>query len=133
MKIFTGCLVAVVAVAIVGAPFLVSAAQGGPCQKGTITTITAFANCLITVFNLLLPLFVGLAIVIVSGGILKYVAKGSSQEARQEGRKFILWGMVSIFLLLSIWGLINILVTTFPLTNIIQEEQIPKLPRPGVR
>lgn len=34
---------------------------------------------------------------------------GTKEESRSQGRKFMLWGIVSLFVMVSVWGIVNIL------------------------
>jgi uncharacterized membrane protein YidH (DUF202 family) len=74
----------------------------------------------------LIPFLIGIGVLIIILGILGYIKNGDNEEKRAEGRMFIIWGIVSIFIMLSVWGLVNILVGTFNLNNAVPN--IPKLP-----
>jgi hypothetical protein len=60
------------------------------------------------IFNVLVPFFIGLAVVALLYGIVKYVFSGGSDEAKSEGIKFILWGLFGIAIAVSIWGLVAV-------------------------
>jgi len=48
-------------------------------------------------------------------GVFKFIkAEG---DDKQSGREFILWGLVGLFVMVSIWGLVSILSNTFILSN----------------
>jgi len=74
----------------------------------------------------IIPFLIGIAVFIIILGILNYVRQGDNEEKRAEGRMFIIWGVVSIFIMLSVWGLVNILIGTFNFDNAVPT--IPKLP-----
>lgn len=42
-------------------------------------------------------------------GIVKFIFKGSSQTERKKGRTFMLWGIIGLFVMFSIWGILEIL------------------------
>lgn len=60
-----------------------------------------------------LPFLFTIAFFILLYGIVNYVRQGDNEEKRAEGRMFIIWGIISIFIMLSVWGLVNILVKSF--------------------
>ena len=64
----------------------------------------------------LAPLLVGIAVVVFLFGVYKFVISDSSEE-KQEGREFMIWGIVGLFIMLSLWGMISILSNTFNLDN----------------
>ena len=86
---------------------------------------------LITRINLIgsyvLPFLIGIGFFILIFGIVGYIRQGDNEEKRAEGRMFIIWGIVSIFVMLSIWGFVNILVNTFNLENTLPVTSIPDL------
>src|SRR3989344_2732580 len=72
-------------------------------------------------------LIVALAVVMFIWGVLKYITAGESEDKIREGRNYIIYGIIGIFVMVSVWGLVNILVNTLDLatTNLV----IPTLPR----
>jgi hypothetical protein len=43
-------------------------------------------------------------------GLMKYIYKGQeSDAARTDGRKLMLWGLIGLFVMTSVWGLVAIL------------------------
>jgi len=59
----------------------------------------------------------GVAVFLVAFGIFKFILHADDETERKKGRSLILWGIIGIFLLLSIWGLVWILVNTVGLNN----------------
>ena len=99
-------------------------------QCGTTTTFQAsqgikgvicYAGYLL---NLIIPLLVGLALVVFIYGVLVYVINASSDDKRKEGTKFMLYGIIGLFVMVSVWGLVNVLGSTFGLSN-----TMPQLPQ----
>jgi len=72
---------------------------------------------------------ISIAVFIIILGILNYVRQGDNEEKRAEARMFIIWGVISVFLMLSIWGFVNILIKSFPLYNSVTINTIPALPK----
>ncbi|MFA6227167.1 MAG: hypothetical protein WC631_01645 [Candidatus Paceibacterota bacterium] len=68
-------------------------------------------------------LLVALAVVVFLYGVFKFIrAEG---DDKQSGREFILWGIIGIFVMVSVWGLVSVLQNTFKLGN--SDINIPKL------
>lgn len=52
----------------------------------------------------------GLALISFLYGIFRLVfLDASNEEGRNKARKFMLWGIISLFVMVSVWGLVNIL------------------------
>ena len=43
-------------------------------------------------------------------GIVKYFFMNRSDEARQQGRQFMLWGLIGLVALFGVWGIVKILI-----------------------
>lgn len=63
----------------------------------------------------LVPLLITLSIVLFIVGVIKYIAKADEAAQREEGRRFMIYGIVALFVMVSIWGLVGILQGTFGL------------------
>ena len=70
-----------------------------------------------SILDIIVPVLVTIAVFIVIWGIFQFVLNAGDEEKRKEGRSKILWGVVGIFLMFSVWGLISILLNTFALNN----------------
>lgn len=58
-------------------------------------------------------ILIGFSVILFLWGVLKYVA--AEGDERQAGKDFMIWGIVGLFVILSIWGLVAILQNTFHL------------------
>lgn len=81
-------------------PALASAAT----LRDTLLLINSFLNATI-------GLFITLAIVVFFWGLIKYLWSMDSDNAH-EGLKIMFWGLIAIFVMVSIWGIIRLLQST---------------------
>jgi len=67
------------------------------------------------IFRLLIPLLITLALVFFLWGIAKFVfASGQGDEqGRETGKRLMVWGLIALFVMISVWGLVLALQTTF--------------------
>lgn len=82
-----------------------------------LNTIAGLVVRIQRTIDYIIPFLLGLGLLFVVYGVLRYISKGADEEKRKEARDFILWGILSLFIMLSVWGLVNILVNTFNLDN----------------
>lgn len=76
-----------------------------------------------TLLNGVIGLFITLAIVVFFWGLIKYlISLGSEQQS--EGLKIMFWGILAIFVMVSIWGIIRLLQSTLKVTS--TDPVIPK-------
>jgi hypothetical protein len=60
------------------------------------------------------PFIFAIALVAFLWGVFQYfIAGGADEEKRKTGRSFIIWGIIGFFVMVSIWGIVNLLVGTF--------------------
>jgi predicted RND superfamily exporter protein len=78
---------------------------------------TAHAGALNLVYNIRneLSIFVvvgvGLAMVLFIMGLIGFLASAGDQSAHDKGRQRMVWGIIALFFMVSIWGIVNILQT----------------------
>lgn len=64
------------------------------------------------------PVIFTLAAFVFVWGVLKYFFwHGGNEEKRAEGRQFVLWGILGMVLMFSVWGVVNMLLSTLGLSN----------------
>lgn len=72
-----------------------------------------FSNLL----NALIGMLITAAIVVFFWGLIKYLLHDGSSEDAHKGVYQMIWGVVAIFVMVSIWGLIALLQRTFGVDN----------------
>jgi hypothetical protein len=70
-------------------------------------------GCFTGLINITIPLIIGLALFMFLWGLIKYVTAGGNDDTISEARKFMFFGIVALFVMISVWGLVGILVNTF--------------------
>jgi len=112
------------------APFVAFAPALALAQNvGNFGTINTFFGALLTFINgTLVPLVFALAFLVFIWGVFQYFIQGGGDETkREQGKQLMLWGIIGFVLMVSIWGIVNILSTgLFGTTENIQN--IPNAP-----
>lgn len=96
----------------------VSALAIGSVLLPTLTSAATLMNTLSlfnTFLNALIGLFVTLAIVVFFWGLIQYLVNDGENKAKGLNR--MLMGAISIFVMVSIWGIIRLLQNTFQVTS----------------
>jgi len=79
--------------------------------------------------NILIPLFIGVAVILFFYGLIKYITSGESDDAKKSARSYMIYGVVVLFVMISVWGLVQILVDLFGLEGV--APVTPTVPLPG--
>jgi hypothetical protein len=60
------------------------------------------------------PLIFAVAFLMFVFGVAQgFIFNAGDPKKREDGRKFAVWGIIAFFIMVSVWGLVNILVGTF--------------------
>ncbi len=123
MKKLITSLFAVILVLGAATPLLASAqtTQDGSisidasdCQKFDTSGLVGVVKCVGGLFILGVYLMMSLAVLWTMWGAFKMI---SSEDGRAEAKKTVQYGIIGLFVMVSIWGLVNILISTFKLSN----------------
>jgi membrane protease YdiL (CAAX protease family) len=69
-----------------------------------------------TIIAPIVPLLIGLAVLVFLYGVLNFTfSEGGAKK--EEGKQYMIWGIVGLFVMVSVWGLVAILQGTFNLDN----------------
>lgn len=77
------------------------------------STFASVVADLISFINLLVGVLGALALVIFFWGLVKFIYHSDDAHSRQEGRKSILWGLIALFVLFSLYGILQLLNIAF--------------------
>jgi hypothetical protein len=90
-----------------------SGSSAGGCA-GSICSIAATILYLIN--SVAVPLLFAIAFIVFLYGIAKaYIFSNGEPGAVAEGHKLVLWGIIGFVVMISLWGLVNIVANTFGL------------------
>lgn len=68
--------------------------------------------------NILVPVIFAIAfIVFVWGAFKTFIIGANSEDVKEEGKNLMLWGLIGFFVMVSVWGLVNILTGTVSFGN----------------
>ena len=67
------------------------------------------------VVDAVIPFVIGLGVLVFIYGVFNFVTSAGDEEARAGAKQLIIWGIIGIFVMVSVWGLVNILSRTFNL------------------
>lgn len=89
-----------------------SLAQNTTSGSSGYSTLGALIGGIQGIVNSLVPLILCIAVILFLWGLVKFVTSAGDEDKRTEGRNQMIWGIIVLFVMVSVWGLVNILVNT---------------------
>ncbi len=93
----------------------------------TLGGMINWATCLL--IGSVVPLLFALAVVGFIYGIVKYFLNPDSEDKKNEGKKFMTWGLIALFVMVSMWGIVTLFTDTFQLNS----NSAPNIPGLGTQ
>lgn len=97
-------------IAVVAALMLPAAALAQGASN--FTNLKEIANDSLAVINIVVTIVFVLAILVFGWGIVKYIASAGNPEKEKEARRFLWWGVIGIFVLAAVFGIVKWLGTS---------------------
>ena len=72
-------------------------------------TLASVVSKVIGIVNAVTPVLVGVAILTFFYGIVLYIYASGDAKGHARGREIIIWGLVALFVLFSLWGIIELM------------------------
>jgi hypothetical protein len=82
------------------------------CGTGPDGTILGIICTIGNILNTIIPFLITLGILYFVWGVVTYVIS-ADEEQKTKGRDKMIYGIIGLAVIVSVWGLVNILVKTF--------------------
>lgn len=70
--------------------------------------LVGIVNSLVDLINTVIPVLVALALVLFFIGVVKYI----KSQGEKKNRGVMLWSLVALFVMLSMWGILRLMCST---------------------
>ena len=95
-----------------------SGAADGCTLTGKLQDIFDGITCIIG--NSVIPLLFSVAVVgFIWGAIKFFIIDADEESKREQGRQFMMWGIIALAVMISVWGLVGVLTGTFGISNVL--------------
>lgn len=71
----------------------------------------------VPLINITLPVLVALALVVFFKGLVAFISKAGDAKSHAEGRNLMIWGLVALFVMVSIFGILRMFYSDFRFRN----------------
>lgn len=82
-----------------------------------VTDVDSLFARILRILNRAVPVIVAIAVVWFLWSVFQYAIAGD-EEKKAAATKNMIYGIIAIFVMVSVWGLVRILVNTFGLENV---------------
>ncbi len=96
---------------IISTPFLVPSVVFAAPTNLTIATL--LKSVVSFIYGSVIPVVGGALVLLFFYGIFRYLLASGNTEKHEEGRKFMLYGLLGLVVVYSLWAIIAILQVTF--------------------
>ncbi|RJQ30733.1 hypothetical protein C4572_03630 [Candidatus Parcubacteria bacterium] len=107
-----------------GAKYIYGSGSGG--SGGGSGTFWNLFYIIEDIMDRIVIFLIALAVIFFLYGVLKYIKSGGDEDERKKGGQLVLYGIIGLFVMVSFWGFVNILVYTFELDGSSQQIDIPR-------
>ncbi|MBP9710864.1 MAG: hypothetical protein KBD50_01190 [Candidatus Pacebacteria bacterium] len=70
--------------------------------------LSELVNQIVDLINSAIPVVVGVALLFYFLAIIRYISKAGDAGGKSEEKKTLLWGLIGLFVIFSIWGILNL-------------------------
>lgn len=72
----------------------------------TPTDLRGVVNLFLDLINITLPVLAGIALLVFFKGLLDLILNAGDTKAIDAGKKTMVWGLVALFVMVSVWGIL---------------------------
>ncbi len=90
------------------------------------TTAFSILAVIRNIMNIVIPLLITGALIFFIWGVIQYIT-AKDADAKEKGKKVLVQGVLGLFIIVSVWGLIGIIQSTFGVGSggVLDETNIP--------
>ncbi len=74
-----------------------------------------------TLIKAVVPFLFTIATAAFIWGIIQYFLYPENEEKRKAGKSYMIWGIIALFVMISMWGLVGVLSNTFGVKTLLPQ------------
>ena len=76
-------------------------------------TFAELVDLFVDLIRSAVTVLIGLGLVIFLWGVVMFIYKSGSPKAHTYGREMLVWGLIAMFVMVSVWGILGLAQTSF--------------------
>ncbi len=90
-----------------------------PQLAGAVTVLDDLFIAAYYVIAWLIALVIGVGVLVFVWGLTLFVLRAGDEKGREEGRARMLWGVVTLFVMVTIWGVVEVISQTIGVNGVV--------------
>lgn len=94
-----------------------SSAASGSCKEldgdSKIQDIFGYLGCVLNLY--IIPLIISVGVLFFIYGVVKFMLNSENENEREKGKQFMIWGIIGLTVIVSVWGLVSLVGGSFGL------------------
>lgn len=82
-------------------------------QTGAGEDVDSLITAIDRWISALIPILIAAAVLFFFYGLAKFMLAAGDEEKRKDGKNIMIWGIVTLFVMVAVWGLVGFLANTF--------------------
>ncbi len=78
-----------------------------------INSVKDLIGRIVSIIELIIPVLIGFAVVVFIWGIVDFIIHANNEQKKTKGKMLMTWGIVGIFAMVSVWGIVEVLHSSF--------------------
>jgi len=92
-------------------PFGISALPALALADTDLGYLDGLADQIGTLVETLVPIVIAIGLLLFLWGLVTYIAASGDEAAKEEGKRKMVWGVIALFVMVAVWGIVQILIT----------------------
>ncbi|MEK7575622.1 MAG: hypothetical protein AAB491_00845 [Patescibacteria group bacterium] len=81
------------------------------------TTFGSILGTISTLVSTLTTIAMAVAFLVFLYGVIRFITAGGDEEKRKTAKNLIIYGLIGLFVMVAVWGLVAVLASTFGVTT----------------
>lgn len=82
------------------------------------TNFKSLIGIFIDLINTALPVLAGIGLLVFFWGLAKFIRNAGEVKDHTEGKDLMIWGVVGLFVLFSVWGIVGFVQSSFGIRSV---------------
>lgn len=92
-------------------------------------TVTGLIVIFQDIINALVPFLIAVAVLVFIFGVVTYITAAGDETKVAAGRKYVLYGILGLVVIVAVWGFVNLILNTLDLdTDVPTVPTLPSIP-----